>query len=49
MTEFGQSLRMESMARGQASNKEFMSGLSESEQATLLTLVNKLVVGRMVD
>jgi DNA-binding MarR family transcriptional regulator len=48
LTELGQSLRMEGIARGKATNKEFMAGLSESEQETLLTLVNKLIDGRNV-
>lgn len=49
LTELGQSLRMEGIARGKATNKKFMAGLSESEQDTFLQLLNKMIDSRADD
>lgn len=49
LTELGQSLRMEGIARGKATNKKFMAGLSENEQDTFLKLLNKMIDGRVAD
>lgn len=49
LTELGQSLRMEGITRGKATNKKFMAGLSENEQETFLKLLNKMIDGKAAD